>query len=473
MPARPCNDHITGCPCINDDPFANLSSEAPDPIDVIRMAWMADTPRSNSPENYWNVPIGVGACSAADAQTAQDCARRAAVIDGHPDQTTYGNATTACTIACPDGSLFSFAVAPNTFLADSQSEADAIASSYCRFRASQVRTCAPAVVTGSATNTVGTSARMNGTVNPNGASTTVFFEWGSTTAYGNLTPVTAVGFGNVMLPFFADVTGLPGTVHYRIVAVSSQGTSRGADVTINLATLPTPLVWWKMEEAGAGNRLDTIHGLAFVPGGPFGTIAGIAGKIGNAIQISGASPPAAGLDKFIEAPPSPGFSAFIPYTQGNGMDITFWMKVSGANFSFDLVWNNNDAGGSFMDLIYRPSFYGANLALQWDGAYQALSPWALADGAWHFYRIFLDATNFKIGVQVDNGAIVTAPYDPLFDALNAVSGEVALYVNSDGAPPNSITLGLDEIALWPRKLTDAEATILYNSGSGKTCCPIT
>jgi hypothetical protein len=243
MIARPCDDHITGCPCINDDPFANLSSEAPDPVDVIRMAWSANNPPINAPENFWGTLIGVGGCSGPDVTTAQDCARRAANHEATDGQPSFGNATTGCTVTCPDGSLFSFFVAPNTFTADTQADADAIAASYCRYRAGQARTCAPAVVTNDASNISGTNARMNGTVNPNGSSTSVFFEWGLDTAYGHLTPVTSVGFGNTTLPFFADVTGLPsGTIHYRIVAISSQGTSRGADKTIITATVTIEVV---------------------------------------------------------------------------------------------------------------------------------------------------------------------------------------------------------------------------------------
>ena len=42
----------------------------------------------------------------------------------------------------------------------------------------------PAVVTGSASHLAQTSARLNGTVNPNGSGTTYFFQWGLDTNYG-------------------------------------------------------------------------------------------------------------------------------------------------------------------------------------------------------------------------------------------------------------------------------------------------
>ena len=44
---------------------------------------------------------------------------------------------------------------------------------------------APTVITIAATNVMGTSATINGSVNANGSSTTVTFNWGLTAAYGN------------------------------------------------------------------------------------------------------------------------------------------------------------------------------------------------------------------------------------------------------------------------------------------------
>ena len=46
---------------------------------------------------------------------------------------------------------------------------------------------APAATTGAATDVTTTGATLNGTVNPNGVATTVSFEWGMTTSYGQTT----------------------------------------------------------------------------------------------------------------------------------------------------------------------------------------------------------------------------------------------------------------------------------------------
>ena len=74
-----------------------------------------------------------------------------------------------------------------------------------------------------------TSAELKGYVNPNGSSSTVYFEYGTTTGYGSQTP--SGGIGTTAMNISTTVYGLtPGTTyHYRIVASNSGGTTRGAD----------------------------------------------------------------------------------------------------------------------------------------------------------------------------------------------------------------------------------------------------
>jgi len=93
----------------------------------------------------------------------------------------------------------------------------------------------PSVVTNTATPVGNTDATLNGTVNANGASSTVTFEYGLTTAYGqtvNATPNTVTG--SSVTPVSAAISGLTvnTTYHFRVKAVSSGGTSYGLDKTL-------------------------------------------------------------------------------------------------------------------------------------------------------------------------------------------------------------------------------------------------
>lgn len=82
-------------------------------------------------------------------------------------------------------------------------------------------------------------ATLHGSVNPNNAQTTYYFEYGPTTSYGSKTgSVQANGLTSKSV--LATLTGLkPGKLyHYRLVAQNAQGTVRGRDRTLFTYYLP-------------------------------------------------------------------------------------------------------------------------------------------------------------------------------------------------------------------------------------------
>jgi hypothetical protein len=99
----------------------------------------------------------------------------------------------------------------------------------------------PAAVTGSATDVRPTSVTLNGTVDPNGRATTWYFEYGTSTGYGSKTPDKSAGAGTSPVSVAAGVSGLISgrLYHYRLVATSDAGASRGADRTFSTISGPT------------------------------------------------------------------------------------------------------------------------------------------------------------------------------------------------------------------------------------------
>ncbi len=94
--------------------------------------------------------------------------------------------------------------------------------------------------TNSYTQTVGTnSATLVGGVYPNGLDTTYFWQYGTSTAYGQQTTPQDVGSGTAPVTAQASLTGLtPGvTYHYRLVATNSAGTDYGYDYTLATSTV--------------------------------------------------------------------------------------------------------------------------------------------------------------------------------------------------------------------------------------------
>ncbi|MBE0568163.1 MAG: hypothetical protein IH577_00600 [Deltaproteobacteria bacterium] len=89
----------------------------------------------------------------------------------------------------------------------------------------------PVVTTGAATSTWHDNATVNGTVNPNGLATDVWFEYGTDNTLATNTPtaIDNAGIGTAAVAATANLTGLDNntTYYYRIAASNSAGTVRG------------------------------------------------------------------------------------------------------------------------------------------------------------------------------------------------------------------------------------------------------
>jgi hypothetical protein len=165
---------------------------------------------------------------------------------------------------------------------------------------------APSAVTRGAADVTPQTARLTGSVDPNGASTTYQFQYGTTSSYGAVTPavvLTGDGARNVT----ADVAALaPATTyHYRLVARNAKGVSRGADRT--LRTLRQPL---GVTLAGVPNP---------VPFGGTTTLAGQLTGTGNGGRVV-----------VLQSNP-------FPYTQGFQPLGNALLTDPAGNFSFGLL----------------------------------------------------------------------------------------------------------------------------------------
>jgi hypothetical protein len=117
----------------------------------------------------------------------------------------------------------------------------------------------PVVQTLPASSVGGTSATLNGLVNPQGTNTSAWFEWGTTTNYGNITPTVVLPAVTNDLPFPQGLSGLtPGTTyHFRGVASNSFGMAWGTNVSFT--TLSGPSVT-TLGATGVGATNATLNG---------------------------------------------------------------------------------------------------------------------------------------------------------------------------------------------------------------------
>jgi multidrug efflux pump subunit AcrA (membrane-fusion protein) len=103
---------------------------------------------------------------------------------------------------------------------------------------------ASAVVTGSASDITPTVATLSGTVSPQGANTSYYFEYGLTSSLGHRTATKSAGSSSSQVSVSTDVTGLePGkTYHFRLVASNLNGTVIGTQETLDTPAALVPTV---------------------------------------------------------------------------------------------------------------------------------------------------------------------------------------------------------------------------------------
>jgi hypothetical protein len=97
----------------------------------------------------------------------------------------------------------------------------------------------PSVTTVGHSNAQPTTVSLIGSANPKGSTTRGYFEWGTTPAYGNVTPNSTLGAGIVDFPFSRVLFDLaPGsTIYYRAAANNFFGTVFGEGRSVTLPLL--------------------------------------------------------------------------------------------------------------------------------------------------------------------------------------------------------------------------------------------
>ena len=213
---------------------------------------------------------------------------------------------------------------------------------------------APTVTTEAVTLITETGATLNGTVNANNSSSTVTFEYGTTTSYGRTVtaapnPVT----GTTNSAVSAALTGLitNTTYHYRVVAVNGGGRVDGADLTFTtLGTTVTTVIHDATEAAITSGTIGmSVHGSATVAGSgggpvPTGTVSFTSYNNPN---CSGVGTSAGSLITLVGGEAHPGSTLAVPYS-GLSFKATYsgdgnYLPGTGACTSLDtppVVLNN-------------------------------------------------------------------------------------------------------------------------------------
>lgn len=131
-----------------------------------------------------------------------------------------------------------------------------------------------------------TSARLSALVDPNGAATTWYVEWGAATSFGNRTPDQALPAGTRAVPVSVLLEGLPShrRIHWRVVATNVAGVKRSGRTSFTTLRAPTGIALSLSPPTTTWNRTVSL----------FGTVRG-AGVNGLTVSLQQSSFPFDGV----------------------------------------------------------------------------------------------------------------------------------------------------------------------------------
>ena len=114
----------------------------------------------------------------------------------------------------------------------------------------------PVITTLSANGVTTNAAKLKGSVNPLGITTTAYFQYGLTTNYGNTAGVMNPGTGYSAVPYSVPITGLAAgtTYNFRAVASTADGLTYGTNFSFNtVSSVSVTNVVLNTNDTGAGS----------------------------------------------------------------------------------------------------------------------------------------------------------------------------------------------------------------------------
>ena len=121
---------------------------------------------------------------------------------------------------------------------------------------------APSVGNQLATAITGDAAHLSATVNPNGAATTYYFQYGRTTGYGHRTARVTIPAGTTAVKVQADLSGLRGYTryHWRLFARNAAGNTPGRDRAFQTKRVATSVTLFTSRAKVGWGRGVTLGG---------------------------------------------------------------------------------------------------------------------------------------------------------------------------------------------------------------------
>jgi len=256
---------------------------------------------------------------------------------------------------------------------------------------------APTVATEPATEVKRASAVLHGSVDPNNGETHYYFQYGTTTSYGNKIPVEPQDIGGGTTPISVEntVTSLnPDTIyHYRLVASNKGGTSYGPDQTFTTETEQ-----WELNGSRSSIR-DPDTGSEWVfsatGSGEIAEWSKTASSGWSESRLSGGAAIAQGTSPQVVRNPNNGFMA-VYYVAQNGQIWNYNTNEPGGTSgwtSYELSGHRtNVAAGTSPSVVLNPSNDDTSVYYVGENKQIWVQQWS-AENSWTGYELSGKRTN--------------------------------------------------------------------------------
>jgi len=312
----------------------------------------------------------------------------------------------------------------------------------------------PVALTQAATGITSSSATLNASINPGGAATSCYFQYGLTTNYGNFTATNALSAGSNPLAVSSAISGMPpGTLyHFRIVALNSVGTSIGADA--QFATLIVPPGAVTLPATSLVPTGATLNATINPGGAPTAYYFqfGLTTSYGsftptNSLVSAGSTLQFNGVNQSVSTTQSINLA-------NASFSVEFWAKRDGLNrYDLALVQGTTGVNSHTLHIGWRPSnlftfaFWGDDLN----------TPTAYTDSGWHHWACTYDAASrnrliYRDGIVVASG---TAAGNYLGNGPISIAISAPMGTWFGG--------GLDDLRIWSGVRSAAQIAASLNS----------
>ena len=231
------------------------------------------------------------------------------------------------------------------------------------------------------------------------------------------------------------------TASFSITATSSIGQTNTQTFSLEVAACldpaPTDMVAWWRGQDDALDAAGTNHG-TLLNGATYS-----AGKTGRGFILDGSD------DRMSAS------GAGLPLNNA-ARSVEFWMNSTDSRAVAPCFYGNPEPGNAFY-----PVMIGGRIGLGWWGGGDVMGTKTVNDGQWHHVAIAYDGAG-TINVYVDGVVDATA------GGRNFSTTATTFYIG--GPTGHAFYAGrLDEVTVYDRALTAAEAGAIYNAGAGGKC----